>query len=77
MRRALTGFARFWWDFVVGEDWRTAAGVLVVLGVGATLVHGEVLSEHLTAVAVGLGIGVVALACLLLPARRAARRGGG
>jgi hypothetical protein len=37
-------FARFWWDFIVGDDWRVAAGVgialagtwaLVQAGVGA------------------------------------------
>jgi hypothetical protein len=30
----LTRFGRFWWDFVIGDDWRAAA--LVVLGIGAT-----------------------------------------
>ena len=29
--RFVRGFARFWWDFVVGDDWRIAAGVVVVL----------------------------------------------
>ena len=27
----LRTFGRFWWDFVVGDDWRVAAGVLVAL----------------------------------------------
>lgn len=27
-------FGRFWWSFVVGDDWLAAA--LVVLGIGAT-----------------------------------------
>ena len=27
----LRAFGRFWWDFVVGDDWRVAAGVLVAL----------------------------------------------
>jgi len=27
-------FGRFWWSFVVGDDWRAAA--LVVVGIGAT-----------------------------------------
>jgi hypothetical protein len=31
-------FGRFWWDFVVGEDWRIAAGVALVLGLTAFLV---------------------------------------
>ena len=26
-------FARFWFDFIVGDDWRLAVGVVVVLGV--------------------------------------------
>jgi hypothetical protein len=28
-------FAAFLWDFVVGDDWRTAVGVAVALGVTA------------------------------------------
>jgi divalent metal cation (Fe/Co/Zn/Cd) transporter len=28
-------FARFWWDFVVGDDWVAAAGVLVAIGLTA------------------------------------------
>jgi hypothetical protein len=30
-------FARFWWDFLVGDDWRVAAGVVVALAVTALL----------------------------------------
>jgi hypothetical protein len=37
--RALRGFGRFWYDFVVGEDWRIAAGVVVVLVAGAAAVR--------------------------------------
>ncbi len=32
----LRGFGAFWWDFIVGDDWRVAVGVaaaLVVTGV--------------------------------------------
>ncbi len=32
----LAGFGRFWWDFVIGDDWLVA--VLVALGIGATAV---------------------------------------
>jgi hypothetical protein len=31
-------FFRFWWDFIVGDDWRIAAGVAVALGLTALLV---------------------------------------
>jgi hypothetical protein len=29
----LRAFAAFWYDFVIGDDWRAAAGVAVALGV--------------------------------------------
>ena len=29
----LRSFARFWWDFIVGDDWRVAAGVVVAVGI--------------------------------------------
>ena len=28
----ISSFVRFWYDFVVGDDWRVAAGVAVALG---------------------------------------------
>jgi uncharacterized membrane protein len=30
-------FGRFWWDFIVGDDWRVAAGVLLAFGITALL----------------------------------------
>lgn len=30
-------FATFWWDFIVGDDWRVAAGVLLAFGLTALL----------------------------------------
>ena len=29
----LRAFAHFWYDFVVGDDWRVAAGVVVALAI--------------------------------------------
>jgi CBS-domain-containing membrane protein len=28
---AVASFGRFWWDFIVGDDWLAAAGVAVAL----------------------------------------------
>jgi hypothetical protein len=36
----LRSFGHFLWDFVVGDDWVPAAGVVVVLGLTAVVVHG-------------------------------------
>lgn len=39
MTRWLRSFGAFWYDFVIGDDWRVAAFVVVALGVTALLVH--------------------------------------
>jgi CBS-domain-containing membrane protein len=31
----VASFGRFWWDFIVGDDWVAAAGVAVALAVTA------------------------------------------
>ena len=36
--KRLAAFGRFWWDFVVGDDWRVAALVTVAIGATAALV---------------------------------------
>jgi CBS-domain-containing membrane protein len=33
----VASFGRFWWNFIVGDDWLAAAGVAVALGVTAAL----------------------------------------
>jgi hypothetical protein len=30
-------FALFWWDFIVGDDWRVAVGIALALGLTAVL----------------------------------------
>jgi hypothetical protein len=35
--RYLVGFGRFWYEFIVGDDWRIAAGVTLVLAIGAVV----------------------------------------
>ena len=30
-------FGRFWWDFLVGDDWRVAAGIVLAFGLTALL----------------------------------------
>jgi hypothetical protein len=35
----IRSFALFWYDFVVGDDWRLAMGVIVGLGLTALVAH--------------------------------------
>jgi hypothetical protein len=32
-------FLRFWYDFIVGDDWTIAAGVVIALAITAVLAH--------------------------------------
>ncbi len=67
--RFLSGFARFWWDFLVGEDWRIAAGVTLVLAGGALLVAGTDASDALVATLAALGTITVGIASIVVSAR--------
>lgn len=38
----LTAFGRFWYSFIIGDDWASAAGVLVMLGAAYGLIKAHV-----------------------------------
>jgi len=52
----IAAFGRFWWDFVVGDDWVAAAGVIAGLALTAALAAWWVLP---IAVAIVLTLSVV------------------
>jgi len=54
-------FGRFWFDFVVGEDWRIAAGVVGALGLGALALRAQLFSDALLTVLVAGAIVAVVL----------------
>ena len=63
--RYLVAFLRFWWDFVVGDDWRIAVGVVAALALTVLLTHHDVNAWWLMPLAV--------VAILLSSLRRVAR----
>ena len=63
--RVLRSFLRFWYDFVVGDDWRVAVGVVAALAGTAALAQARVPAWWLLPTAVVL--------LLALSLRRAAR----
>jgi ABC-type cobalamin transport system permease subunit len=69
--RAVLAFARFWYDFIVGDDWTVGAGVVVALVVTALLAHGHLPAWLPLPLAVA---GLLALS--LVRAVRATRRAG-
>ena len=48
----LRSFALFWWDFIVGDDWRIAAGVVLALAGTAAIATTSVPAWWLVPVAV-------------------------
>jgi hypothetical protein len=38
----IVSFGRFWWDFVVGDDWRAAALVIAAIGVTAAVAASDI-----------------------------------
>ena len=61
----LVGFVRFWWDFVIGDDWLAAVLVAIAIAVTAAVAHDGVTAWWLMPVA--------ALLVLWLSLRRAIR----
>ena len=66
---ALRGFGAFWWDFIVGDDWRIAAGVVFALAATAGLAAAGVPAWWLLPLAVAALLGA--------SLRRATRPSGG
>jgi hypothetical protein len=67
--RFVSGFVRFWWDFVVGDDWRIAVGVSLVLTCGALLVAGTGASDPLVATLTAVGTIAVTIGSIVASAR--------
>ena len=59
----VVAFLRFWYEFIVGDDWRVAAAVVVAIGVTALLTDAGVSAWWLLPLA--------AVATLLASLRRA------
>lgn len=52
----IIGFFQFWYDFVVGDDWTIAAGVVIALALTALLARNNIAAWWLLPVAVALGL---------------------
>lgn len=61
----LARFARFWWEFVVGDDWVAAALVVIAIGATAAVAASDIATWWVMPLAV--------LVVLAVSLRRAAR----
>jgi hypothetical protein len=66
--RYVRSFGLFWWDYIVGDDWRVAAGLAVAFGLTWLLEHNGIAAWWLLPLAVAL--------LLVGSVRRESRSGG-
>jgi hypothetical protein len=52
--RYVAAFGRFWWNFVVGDDWRIAAGLVVAFVLTWLLAHNDIAAWWVLPLAVAL-----------------------
>ena len=69
----IVGFLRFWYDFIVGDAWEIAAGIVVVLAAGALLLRSATVDVEMVPPLVGAGIVLVVGGSILAEARRRAQ----
>ena len=62
----ITGFFAFWWDFIVGDAWEVAAGVLALMVLVFVLVQGTGAAWAIQYAGLLLPVGVVVLLGLSL-----------
>lgn len=65
------GVGQFWYDFIVGDDWKIAAAVVSVLAVGALLAVAEVgVDGSLLVPLLAAGVAVAFTISLLVDVKR-------
>ena len=62
--RFAVAFARFWWDFVVGDEWRIAVIVGCATALGALAASEQWLGGH--AIALGVAAGLMIMVCAVV-----------
>jgi hypothetical protein len=68
--RLLKSFALFWYDFIVGDDWTVAVGVVVALIATGALTHAQINAWWLLPVAAA---GLLVVSVLRVAGRDRAR----
>ncbi|MGH8887022.1 MAG: hypothetical protein ACRDYX_17995 [Egibacteraceae bacterium] len=66
--RFLSAFARFWYDFVIGDDWKIAAAVVAALTASLALLKADTPTDVLTPAA-GVLVMTAFVAALVIDVR--------
>lgn len=67
------GFFRFWWDFVIGDDWKIAAAVASILVIGALVASSVATGASWLAPIVGVAVLLAFIVSLVVDVRLSAK----
>jgi hypothetical protein len=67
--RFLREFGQFWYDLIVGDDWKIAASVVIALALSALLLTRTGTSDHVVAVVGAVLVAVGFCVSLILDVR--------
>ena len=67
--RFIKGFGQFWYDFIIGDDWKIAAAVVLVLAAGGVAVVAGAAHSPLLILLLVVGLGAAFTAALLIDTR--------
>lgn len=66
----LRGFYEFWYDFIIGDDWKIAVAVVSVLLIGAIAVMNGAASATILAPLLAIGVAVAFTVALFVDVRK-------
>ena len=64
------GFGQFWYDFIVGDDWKIAAAVATTLAIAAVVATQTTTGAHWLAAATGIALALAFVVSLTIDVRR-------
>jgi len=67
--RLLKSFGHFWYEFIVGDDWKIAAAVVVALGLTFLLMQTTSLSDPVLALVGGVSVMLAFAVSLIVDVR--------
>lgn len=66
----IRGFARFWYDFLIGDDWKIAAAVVTTLSVGALVLLAFDPSDWVFTSAMAAGLMIAFVVAMMIDTTR-------
>jgi hypothetical protein len=67
--KIIRGFFQFWYDFIIGDDWKIAVAVVLALGLAVGLLKADLLGDNGLAVLGGVAVVLFFAASLAIDVR--------